>query len=269
VAESCDGVSNTCPADVFQAASTVCRASVSLCDLPENCTGSGASCPADTGLPDSDGDGVCDALDNCDTIANPTQTNGDTDTLGDACDPCTNSVPTTQQKAKLILTKLLAPTDDDKVSFKGSFTQVPLAPPINPLANGIRVLIVDTSGATPLDVTVPGGAYLAANLAGWVVNGSGTAWTYKNKGTIVPLINGIQKVQLKQLTSPAGTVKFTVKGKNGNYPVNTANLPLTGTLVIDVPFATTGQCGEAQFTAAPPASPSCVSASGGKTVKCK
>jgi hypothetical protein len=48
-----------------------------------------------------------------------------------------------------------------------------------------------------------------------------------------------------------------------------ANLPLVGTIVIDVPYATTGQCGEAKFTATPPAKPSCLSTSGGKTVKCK
>jgi len=60
-----------------------------------------------------------------------------------------------------------------------------------------------------------------------------------------------------------------VKGKNGNYPVNGANLPLVGTIVIDVPNATTGQCGEAKFPAVPPAKPSCLSTSGGKTIKCK
>jgi hypothetical protein len=42
-----------------------------------------------------------------------------------------------------------------------------------------------------------------------------------------------------------------------------------GTIVIDVPNATTGQCGEAKFPAVPPAKPSCLSTSGGKTIKCK
>jgi hypothetical protein len=36
---------------------------------------------------DSDGDGVIDALDNCMSVANPTQANFDGDSLGDACDP--------------------------------------------------------------------------------------------------------------------------------------------------------------------------------------
>jgi hypothetical protein len=47
------------------------------------------------------------------------------------------------------------------------------------------------------------------------VNGSGTSWTYKNAGNPVPLVNGIQKMQLKKLSSPPGKFKFGVKGKNG------------------------------------------------------
>ena len=269
VAESCDGVGNSCPTDGFAPASTVCRPAAGACDVAENCTGSGASCPADTGLPDTDGDTVCDALDNCVAIANPSQANGDGDALGDACDPCNNIVPTGQEKAKLTLTRLLAPPSDDKVSFKGYFTNVPGAPTIDPVANGMRFLITDSTGSTPVDVTIPGGAYDVATKSGWKVNGSGTSWTYKNAGTVTPLINGIQKMQLKAVSSVPGKYKVGVKGKNGSYPINPANLPLVGTIVIDVPYAATGQCGEAQFPAAPPAKPSCVSVSGGKTVKCK
>jgi hypothetical protein len=76
-------------------------------------------------------------------------------------------------------------------------------------------------------------------------------------------------MQLKAIASVPGKYKWAVKGKNGSYIVNTANLPLTGTLVIDVPYAETGQCGEATFPATPPAKPSCAVASAGKTVRCK
>ncbi len=38
-------------------------------------------------LPDGDGDGVPDVIDNCPDVANPGQENHDWDTMGDACDP--------------------------------------------------------------------------------------------------------------------------------------------------------------------------------------
>ena len=265
VAETCDGITDNCPADAFQPASTVCRASADICDIAETCTGSSAACPADTGQPDGDSDTVCDAIDNCDTIANTDQANNDSDSFGDACDPCTNIVPTVPSKTKLILSKILAPTTDDKLNFKGFFTAVPNSPTVDPVTNGLRVLVSDSLGNTPIDVTIPGGAYNPATKIGWKVNGSGTAWKYKNSTSPV---NGLYKAQLKAYSSTPGKYKFAVKGKNGNYAVNTANLPLKGTLVIDVPYAETGQCGETAFQT-PPTKPNCSLTGGGKNVKCK
>ncbi|MCB0524399.1 MAG: T9SS type A sorting domain-containing protein [Lewinellaceae bacterium] len=40
--------------------------------------------------PDSDGDGVCDEIDNCINTANADQADGDGDGIGDACDACPN-----------------------------------------------------------------------------------------------------------------------------------------------------------------------------------
>lgn len=110
VAESCNGVSNTCPADGFAPASTPCRPSVGACDVTDNCTGSGTSCPADAkqpdgtscvvsgcpgtcqsgtcAVPDADGDGVCDLVDNCLGVPNGDQGDLDGDGIGDACDNC-------------------------------------------------------------------------------------------------------------------------------------------------------------------------------------
>jgi hypothetical protein len=44
-----------------------------------------------TPQPDSDGDGVPDASDNCPTVPNPNQANADGDAFGDACDTCTDT----------------------------------------------------------------------------------------------------------------------------------------------------------------------------------
>jgi hypothetical protein len=50
--------------------------------------------------------------------------------------------------------------------------------------------------------------------------------------------------------------------------VNTANLPLQGTLIIETPNAVSGQCGETAFQT-PPTKPSCSLTGSGKNVKCK
>ena len=246
-AESCDGVSAACPSDAFAASGTVCRFAAGLCDVAESCDGTTAQCPADTGQLDGDGDGVCDVTDDCPDDPDPSQTDGDGDDLGDACDPCNNTIPVFATKAKLTIQKLATPPGDDKFKFTG-YIQVPETPTIDPLNNnGVRVLIHDSAGGLVLDASVPPGAYSIANRVGWKVNGSGTAFTYKNAGIPVPLVQGIYKAQVKRSTKVVGLVKFTIAGKTGSYPVATANLPLVGTFVIDAPYATTNQCGEAVF----------------------
>jgi len=262
LAETCSGAAAACPADVVASAATVCRPAAGDCDLAETCTGSSLACPPDSGLPDADGDTVCDELDNCAGVPNPTQADGDGDTLGDACDPCTNLVPTVGSKAALTLDKLLPPAGDDKLSFTSFFAGVPGTTGLDPLSDGVRFLIVDASGAPAVDVTIPAGAYVAADKAGWKVNGAATAWTYKNAGTVVPAIAGITTVQIKRYPAKPGTLKVKVLGKNGGYAVDAGALPLVPTVVLDPPVAETGGCGEAVFA-------SCAATGGGRAVKCR
>ena len=158
-----------------------------------------------------------------------------------------------------------APATDDKLNFKGFFTAVPNSPTVDPVANGLRVLVSDSLGNTPIDVTIPGGAYNPSTKIGWKVNGSGTAWKYSNSTSPV---NGLYKAQLKAYSSTPGKYKFAVKGKNGNYAVNTANLPLKGTLVIDVPYR---RDRPVRRDGVPDAADEadCSLTGGGKNVKCK
>ncbi len=46
IAETCDGVSDTCPADGHVAPGTLCRDAAGVCDSAEYCTGTEAACPA-------------------------------------------------------------------------------------------------------------------------------------------------------------------------------------------------------------------------------
>jgi hypothetical protein len=201
---------------------------------------------------DSDGDGIADNFDDCPTVSDPAQADADSDGVGDACDPCT--LPATFTKPKLTLGKLGAPTGDEKVSFSGVAT-VPTSPAIDPAANGLRALITDAAGSAVLDVTVPGGA-------GWTTHS--TSWSYRNTAGV----GGIKKVSVKQSTSVAGQLKFRVSGDAASLSVAPTSLPLTATIVVDVPMAVSGQCAEEPFTGPAPA-PSCALNAKGTTLHCR
>lgn len=266
VPESCTGSSAPCPADVFKGTGVVCRPSTGTCDVAETCSGASAACPPDGGAEDTDGDGTCDAQDVCPSVADPAQADGDGDGRGDACDPCTNAPPRFVVQAKMTLVRIAPPGGDDRLKLSGSVT-IPTTPTVSPVAKGLRLIIADATGDTVLDTTVPPGAYDPGLRAGWTVNGTGTAFTYKNAGSTVPLTDGIYKVSLKR-QGAVGQYKFTIVGKSGTYPVPTGTLPLTATIIVDAPLAMTGQCADAIFPGPRPA-PTCTIDVSGNTVKCR
>jgi hypothetical protein len=202
---------------------------------------------------DTDGDGIADPLDDCPTVADPAQLDTDGDGLGDVCDPCTG--PALFVKPKLSMGKLGAPGGDETLSFSGKAT-VPTSPAIDPAANGARVLVTASDGSSVLDVTVPGGA-------NWLAHPP-VAWTYKNKAGF----NGITKLAIKTSPKTPGTLKVTVKGAHATLAPTPADLPITMTVVIDVPNATTGQCAAQTFTGPKPV-PACAFNKKGTTLRCK
>ena len=130
---------------------------------------------------------------------------------------------------------------------------------------GLRILLQKQDGTFIFDRMLPAGAYNAVAKAGWKVNGTHTKFTYKNAGAPTPLLDGINRASIGVSTKTPGLVKFGVSGKKATYaPIVQADLPLKATIVIDVPYATTGQCGETNFLPA-----NCLLLSNGGTVKCQ
>ncbi len=159
---------------------------------------------------------------------------------------------------KLTIGKLNTPAGDDTLSFQGTLTlPSPFSPPLDPSANGVRLLIDDNAGSV-LDMTVPGGAFASPPGKGWKVNRSGTTWTYQDKTTAPP--GGIYKavIQNKSKVTP-GLVKFAVNGKAESSTVASTDLLMTARMII---APSGGQCGDASFQ-------SCAFNAKGSTLKCK
>jgi hypothetical protein len=98
---------------------------------------------------------------------------------------------------------------------------------VNPLTNGVRVVVDATSGGGGLDVTIPGGALV--NGVGWSLNGSGTTWTYRD-GT--GSHGGITKVVVKDRSSHIdGLLRWAITGKSTST-VALPNAAVTRTSIV-------------------------------------
>ena len=288
--ETCDGMVATCPADIFSSngatcqddglvctrdicdgagtcshppgnEGSTCRIATDACDVAEVCTGIDGACPIDAQRPDNDGDGVCDAIDNCPLISNPEQPDGDHDGLGDACEVCTNGAAAFSPSLKI--SKLTAAPGEQKLVFSGALV-FQGSPPLDPIVNGVRIVVSDGGGGTLLDLAVPGGAYDLVSKSGWLTNPEGTRFAFKSQK---PIDGMLANVKLTKQAAHPSVVKFVINGKDVSVPRMSVQLPLSATVILDAPIATTGLCGQATFPGPKPL-PACSLNRSGATVTC-
>jgi hypothetical protein len=169
---------------------------------------------------DRDGDGVCDADDDCVLAADAAQGSG-----------------ATIAKGALKLGKLGTPPGDDTLSLKGTMT---ISGAIDPQMDGIHLLV--TQGATTvLDATVPGGVFDKGTGIGWTAKKG----TFKYRNAAGGFL-GIVKITIKTSGGDPAAVSFSVTGKAGSYATDPTDVPLRATLLVG---AGAGQCGETAFAA--------------------
>lgn len=90
---------------------------------------------------DTDNDRICDADDNCPTVANPDQKDLDGDKIGDVCDPVDAAMNLTRVDLKRDSGKTVA---NGLVRIDGDFITRPPADTLDPNAQGIRVELQDS-----------------------------------------------------------------------------------------------------------------------------
>jgi hypothetical protein len=178
--------------------------------------------------------------------------------------PVTCATGSALVKASLVVGRLDTPPGNDTLSFKGQvLVPYPFTPALDPVAVGVAVVVADAAAVRVLDVTVPGGVFDPATGVGWRTSRGRKRWKYVDRSATPP--GGITSVSIKDLSlRQPGLLQVKVTGKRGSYPIDPANLPLTGLLVLDPPTAETGQCGAASF-----AGPAQGCTTDGKRVRCR
>ena len=173
--------------------------------------------------------------------------------------PTEGGCATPVARPKLQIRGIFTPEADDSLTFAGSFALAG-TPVIDPVADGVRFVVSDESGAK-VDLTRAAGAYDDMTSVGWL--GTDGKWTYRDDRD--PPADGITKVSIKTKSDGVTTtVTFRVFGKDGSFPVSADELPLTGALLLQ-PDEPTTSCATATFPG--PAKPLCVTTGSG--VRCK
>ena len=131
--------------------------------------------------------------------------------------------------------------DAQRLLFRGDLT-VPPGAPLDLAKSGLRLVVRDGGGATTLDVQVPGGPY--DSVSGWLVNGPGTSWSYRDKsGTAA---RGLRRVQVKRHGITSGDLKVVLFGQDMQFVP--PERPITITTALAASEGTALYCSEVVLT---------------------
>ncbi len=202
------------------------------------------TCPGFDDNVDLDGDQVPDGCDTCPGFDDNVDVDGDQ--VPDGCDTCVGGAPGQADMIDSRLSVANINTDsvvgNDKLKIKGAFTLpggTTLAD-LNPATDGALIVLAADGGSALIDTSIAAGVY--DGTAGWYMNGAQTAWAFKDRRRPAGS-NGISKVKLKDRREK---VKVSIKGKDGDYQVTAADLPLQ--LTLDFGDETAGECTEKAFS---------------------
>lgn len=201
------------------------------------------------------GDG-CSATCQCD---DPNDADGDG--VGDGCDVCSNAADDTEAKAQFSAVGTDAVAGDDRVKIKGAFTLAggTTFGDLEPLADGVTVVVRSFDGRPLLTLALPAGAF--DGTRGWRTTKPGNKWRYADKAA-APSANGVSKAELKDLSSKdPGRVGFKLLGADGDYPIGTGDVPLRVAVVAGSPMSA---CGERDYARA-----DCKVSGSGTGVRCR
>jgi hypothetical protein len=192
--------------------------------------------------------------DNCAYVYNPGQTDSDYDSMGEACDPCTNVggfQDFTSRRAAVTFGRVYQDriVGNDTMAVRGEFDLPPATSfgTLDPSAEGARIVVEGANGAVLSDIRLPAGIKQAGSVKGWKIDPRGNKFRYVDQST--ERVGGIVKLIAKDMSKKIPRrVRIAVKGRDGNYPVAPENAPVRVVVVLGNSDASKqGACGETAF----------------------
>lgn len=164
---------------------------------------------------------------------------------------------TSLTKPLLKVSKNASVAGAQRLNAKGEFVLAHNDAPIDPIAYGFSFRVDDKDGNTVFARTVPPGAPVERRDPGWKANRKNTKWSFKDRdGTLAAGITRVT-VQDKSNRTP-GLFAFKVTGKNGDFQIDPAALPLSLVVVLGNGYQTSiDQCAAQPFDDADGVKPLC------------